>query len=333
MIEIVEPGIQCTIQDLGRSHVEKGFAPAGALDSYACRMANVLVGNDPGNFTGEPGAACLEIVLFGTKLLFHDDYIVALGGADLQPSLDGQPVPMWSAFKAGKGQLLSFGTSRNGSCAYLAVAGGLDTPSVLGSRSTFLLGGMGGLDGKPLKKGDRLQVRPFDASVNERIGYRLAEDKIPVYDKLWNLHVVMGPQDELFTEESVALFLETEWTLTPVFNRMGYRFTGPKLSFRERPDYLSKYAGSDPSNIVDDPIPVGGIQVPSGEGLVLMHREGPTLGGYAKIATVISADLWKVAQMKPANKAKFIPIDVQGAFEKLQAQERLFQEELARAVH
>ena len=192
------------------------------------------------------------------------------------------------------------------------MAGGIEVPLYLGSRATFVRGGQGGLEGRALRKGDQLTVGPggdgdgSGRAVPEELRRRLDE-------RPWSVRVVPGPQDHLFTEAGLELFFSAEWKLSPTSDRMGFRFIGPALEMRERPDYLVRDAGSGPADIVDDITPVGGIQVPGGIEPIAMGVENPTAGGYAKIGTVISTDLGVLGQIRPMETVRFDAVGVDEA--------------------
>ncbi len=331
MLEVLEGGVECTVQDRGRSlklH-EESWAVAGAMDNLAFRLANLLVGNDPGDhflmasakgdaFAENPGDAALEVTLYGTKLRFHVESCVAVCGADLSATLNDEPVPLWTAVRVRPGDILEFGLSKDGMRAYVAVAGGLDTPLVEGSRSTFALMRIGGPTGKALAAEDRLPIGPPRAPLQEIEGRRCRADCIPVYKNPWDIRVIVGPEDDRYTPESIDTFFRTEWKVSPAIGRSAIRLSGPTLSFKDRPQYLSFLAGDDPSNIVDTPIAIGAIQTPAGNPIII-HCEGPTGGGYAKIATIISADLWKAAQARPGDRLRFQPVTIDEAYEALRA--------------
>jgi biotin-dependent carboxylase-like uncharacterized protein len=313
VFEVVGPGAHTTVQDLGRpGYLADGIPPSGAFDSAALRLANLLVGNPVGEHVlvgDDPGAAGLEISLAGPTLRALRTTVIAVTGADLGPVVGGRRMPMWTSVVVRAGQLVTLGPAVGGARGYLAVAGGLDVPPVLGSRATNVRARLGGLDGRALAAGDVLATGPVSGSVVELAGRRIRAADRPVYRDPdtgeATLRVVLGPQDHLFTPDSVALFLATRWLLSPISDRMGCRFVGPPLHFLPRPDHLVAQAGSDPSNIVDDSICIGSIQVPSGLEPIVMGVDGPSLGGYAKIATVISPDLSVLAQLLPDDPVRF----------------------------
>jgi biotin-dependent carboxylase-like uncharacterized protein len=310
VLEVTKPGVLTTVQDLGRpGYLADGIPPSGAFDGAALKLANLLVGNPVGDhvLVGEdPGAAGLEITLRGPELRVLRDSAIAVTGADIRPAINGTPIDMWTAVAVAAGDVITFGTAKRGVRAYLAVAGGIDVPLMLGSRATNVRAGIGGVEGRALRAGD---VLPGGSGPGPVAGRRIHPDHIPVYETPGELRVVLGPQDHLFTPESVEEFLSFEWKLSPTADRMGCRFVGPALHFLPRPDYLVEQAGSDPSNIVDDSICIGSIQVPSGLEPIAMGVDGPSLGGYAKIATVISPDLSRLAQLRPGDPVRFRAVD------------------------
>ena len=308
MIEVLEGGLQTTIQDGGRpGFLSRGIPPAGAQDFYSLSIANLLVGNDltpPPLSRADPGAAGLEMVVKGVSLRFLDETVIALAGADMAATLDGTPVDRFRPIVAPAGSVLKCGTVKSGARGYLAIAGGIDVPLVIGSRATYVRGAQGGLEGRALRKGDRLTTfapaAPAAALARRDLaGLPSAPEEPNV------IRVVLGPQDFMFTAKGVETFLTAEWKLSPVSDRMGMRLVGPPLELHPRPDYLTRDAGSGPADIVDDVIPVGGIQVPGGIEPIVMGVENPTAGGYAKIATVISADLGKMGQIPPKGSLTF----------------------------
>lgn len=330
MLEVLNGGPQTTVQDLGRpGYLHTGMPPSGAFDSFALRVGNLLVGNSPGGryLVGrDPGAAGLEILLFGCRLRATADHVIAATGGDLTPTLNGPPLPMWQAVLVREGDVIAFQAPRLGVRAYLAIAGGIDVPEFLGSKATNIRAGVGGIEGRILKTGDLLQIGKPSRDLADLAGRTWPQDVRPRLAVPWTVRVVLGPQDDLFTPESVETFLTTDWKLSPISDRMGCRYIGPKLDFLPRPDYLIEQAGSDPSNIVDDGTPLGGIQVPSGLEPIVMGADVPSFGGYAKIATVISSDIGVVGQGKPGDVVHFRAVEVAEAEEIGLAQEALIQE-------
>ncbi|HEX6023991.1 MAG TPA: biotin-dependent carboxyltransferase family protein [Solirubrobacter sp.] len=302
MISVVKPGLSTTVQDGGREgYYNVGIPPSGALDGFSLIAANLLVGNPP-------GAAGLECAYLGPELRFDEDAVVAVCGAEMTPRVDGSERALWEAFRVPAGSSLSFAHLRGGARAYVAVAGGIDVPSLLGSRSTYVLGGLGGFEGRPLAAGD---VLPVGSASGPPTSVAVPEELRPTFGTELEIRVVMGLYDHLLTPEGRRTFLETEWTLTPTADRVGFRYKGEKLELLDREQPFG--AGSDPSNIVDAPYPIGSIQVPGGVEPIVLHRDAVSGGGYAMIATVISSDMDAVAQSAPGAKTRFVPVDLEAA--------------------
>jgi biotin-dependent carboxylase-like uncharacterized protein len=330
MFEVISGGPQTTVQDLGRpGYLHTGMPPSGAFDSFSLRVGNLLVGNNPGGryLVGrDSGDAGLEVLLMGCTLRATGDHIIAVTGGDLDSALNGEPVPMWQAIRIRAGDEIAFRSPRRGVRAYLAIAGGIDVPTFLGSRATNVRAAVGGIEGRGLKPGDVLRIGEPTRPAGELEGRTWPEEARPAQGVPWTVRVVLGPQDHLFQPESVETFLTTDWRLSPISDRMGCRYIGPKLEFLPRPDYLVEQAGSDPSNIVDDGTPLGGIQVPSGLEPIVMGADVPSFGGYAKIATVISSDIGVVGQGKPGDVVRFRAVPAAEAEEIGLAQEALIRE-------
>ncbi|ALE73484.1 allophanate hydrolase [Pseudonocardia sp. EC080625-04] len=279
-IEVRKPGLSTTVQDRGRSgYYHLGIPPSGALDMYSPEVANALVGNTP-------DAAVLEIVYMGPELRFTGPAVVAVTGAEIAPRVNGEARPQWESFAVAEGDVLDFDYLKAGARAYLAVSGGLDTRVDLGSRATYVIGSLGGVDGRPAA------LRPVMAKDVE-------------------VRVVMGLYDHRLTDTGRATFLDTTWTLTPVADRMGFRYAGGQLETVDREPPFG--AGQDPSNIVDSPYPIGSIQVPGGVEPIVLHRDAVSGGGYMMVATVISGDLDVVAQSAPRTRTRFVEVDLETA--------------------
>ncbi len=295
-IKVLKPGLSTTVQDLGRpGYYDVGIPLSGAMDRFALRVANMLVGNDE-------GAAGLECVFMGPELTFASDTVVVITGAELPPKLDGEPRPGWEAFPVKAGQTLSFDFLKRGARAYIAVAGGIDVPVVLGSRSTYTLGALGGFEGRALKAGDELSV---GAPTGEpRIGRPIPEELRRGTQPITTLRMLPGLYVHRLTEDAFEGFLADTWKVAPEADRIGYRFRGGrKLAFVEREQPFG--AGSDPSNIVDSCYPYGSIQVPGGTEPIVLHRDAVSGGGYFMIGAVISADMDFIGQLQPHAKVQF----------------------------
>ncbi|HUG62961.1 MAG TPA: biotin-dependent carboxyltransferase family protein [Methylomirabilota bacterium] len=303
-LEIVKPGLATTVQDLGRpGYYHLGIPLSGGMDRYALAAANLLVGNDEGD-------AVLEAVFLGPEIRFTADATVAVCGADLPPKVDGEERPTWTAFAVSAGQVLSFGFLRSGARGYIAVSGGVDVPVVLGSRSTYPLGALGGHEGRALKAGDTLPVGAARRAAT--IGSSVSEThrRMPPADPV--LRVLPGLYWHRLTEEAGVRFFEDTWKVAPEADRIGYRFRGGRaLEFAPRKQPFG--AGSDPSNIVDSCYPYGSIQVPGGTEPIVLHRDAVSGGGYFMIGTVISADMDLIGQLQPHQAVKFEATDMAGA--------------------
>jgi len=292
MIEVLRAGPLTTVQDLGReAWRDRGISRCGALDDLALTQGNLLVGNPP-------DAAGLEFTLGPATLRFDIDCCIAVTGTDADALLDGRPLrPGWRQ-PVQAGQTLKIAAPRERMRSYLAVSGGIATAPALGSRSTDLKAGFGGLDGRALRDGDRLPLNPPAARPSRRIG--LAP---PDWDA--TVRALPGPEHDDFSAAARAAFWGADWRLTPQSNRMGYRFAGPELK-RQRGAELASHG-----------VLPGVVQVPpSGQPIALL-ADAQTTGGYPKIAVVIRADLWKLAQLRLGATLRFLPCSVDEALDAL----------------
>ena len=302
-IKVISPGLATTVQDLGRpGYFHLGIPISGAMDRYALRCANLLVGNDE-------GAAALEAVFMGPELAFARDATVAVAGAELPPKVDGEVQATWSAFAVKAGQTLSFDYLKAGARAYIAISGGVDVPVVLGSRSTYPLGALGGFEGRALQAGDEL---PLGQAAGAAAGRGIPEGLRRLPGQPAELRVLTGLYWHRITEASGRGFFEDTWKVAPEADRIGYRFRdGRTLDFVEREQPFG--AGSDPSNIVDSCYPYGSIQVPGGTEPIVLHRDAVSGGGYFMLGTVISADMDLIGQLQPHTPTRFVSVDMEGA--------------------
>ena len=301
-VEIMEPGLATTVQDLGRSGAYNvGIPPSGALDQASAKIANLLVGNDI-------GAAVLEAPYLAPKLSFTGPAVVAVTGAQADVMVNGVEAPAWESLRVDEGDVLSFGFVQGGARLYIAVAGGFDVPEVLGSRSTYGLGALGGFEGRTLRAGDLLPVAP----AREKFVPRSVPEKArPTWSREVELRIVLGLYDYRLTPDARNTLLDTAWSLTPVADRTGFRYAGAKLDFQDRVQPFG--AGSDPSNIVDAGYPIGSIQVPSGSEPIILHRDAVSGGGYAMVGTVISVDMDLVGQSAPGANTRFRAVSLDDA--------------------
>jgi antagonist of KipI len=304
VIEVLDGGLHSTVQDLGRFGYQRyGVPTSGALDLFSIRAANRLVGNPD-------DAAGLEMTMLGPRLRFLAPATIALTGADLGARIDDRPVPRWESVVVEPGNVLSFLGPRDGLRAYLAVAGGIDVPIVLGSRSTYARSKLGGFDGRPVRAGDVLHVA---AARPVLLGGALAlpVSNQPAYGNAHRLRVVLGPQDDRFTAEGIRTFLSATFAVTPQSDRMGCRLGGPAIEHSR---------GAD---IVSDGTPFGAVQV-AGDGapIVLLADRG-TAGGYTKIAAVIGPDIPRLAQAAPGDTVTFTTVTLDEAYAAVRGEEAL----------
>ncbi|WP_324644403.1 biotin-dependent carboxyltransferase family protein [Pseudarthrobacter sp. LT1] len=303
--EIGNPGLATTVQDQGRTgHYNVGIPQSGSLDQYSAELGNALVGNTARE-------AVLECTYLGPVLTTDSDAVIAVTGAPVGVKVNGEPQPQWSRLLLKAGDQLSFGVIQGGTRYYIAVQGGIDVPEVLGSRSTYSLGAIGGFKGRKLEAGD---VVPVGAPLN---GGRLPQAESvpdefrPVFAKEQEVRIVLGLYDHRLTEEGLGNLLNEEWKVTPVADRMGLRYSGPGVKWKEREQPFG--AGSDPSNIVDAGYAVGSIQIPGGTQPIILHRDAVSGGGYAMVGTVISADMDLVARAAPGTATRFAAVSLADA--------------------
>jgi biotin-dependent carboxylase-like uncharacterized protein len=301
-VKVISPGLATSVQDLGRpGYYHVGIPEGGGMDRFSTRIANLLVGNDP-------DAAVLEVTFMGPELEFTEPAVVAITGGELPPKVNGDERPTWESFTIKAGDRLSFGYLKAGARAYIAISGGIDVPVVLGSRSTYVLGALGGFEGRVLKAGDEL-------SIGEGVGK--AGRSLPVELRGISatpamLRMLPGIYWHRITEASGKRFFEDTWKVAPEADRIGYRFRGgTPLEFMPREQPFG--AGSDPSNIVDACYPYGSVQVPSGTEPIVLHRDAVSGGGYMMLGVVISADMDRIAQMQPHMPAQFVPVSLDEA--------------------
>jgi biotin-dependent carboxylase-like uncharacterized protein len=305
-IRVREPGLLSTVQDTGRfGEYALGMPPSGAMDVFSYQVGNYLVGN-------AEGAAGLEITYFGPELEFTQAALIALTGAEMPPRINGEEAPRWEALAVAEGDVLTFDYLRNGARSYLAVAGGIEVPLFMHSRSTYTLIGLGGHEGRALQEGDELETGESQDG-GERVGKRVDEEHIPTYSSETELRVIIGLASYRITEESMEEFLSTTWSVTPDADRVGYRYRGGEFKFVEREQPAG--AGSDPANVVDFGYPIGSIQVPGGVEPIVLMNDAVTGGGYATIGTVISADRDRLAQTKTNDKTRFRSVELEEALE------------------
>ena len=304
MIRVLSPGLLTTIQDLGRPGLGAlGVPPGGAADAHALRLGNLLLGNDE-------GAAALEATLAGPTLVFEEEALVLVAGAPFAATLDGEELATWSAARMRAGGKLVLGRAASGARAYICVRGGIEVPRLLGSRSTDVATGFGGLEGRALKAGDLLSVGEAPlAPRGRRVDAAIAR---------WNgprrlLRVTAGPQAEWFAPEAVAAFYARPFRASASSSRTGVRLEGEPLVAPDR-------------SLVTEGVVAGAVQVPAAGLPIVLLVEHPSTGGYPKIANVISTDLSALAQLRPGDEVRFACVSFDEA-------RRLLLEREARLTH
>jgi biotin-dependent carboxylase-like uncharacterized protein len=250
-------------------------------------------------------------MVMGLKLKALGEVVIAITGGDLFPTLNGELLEMWRAHLLVEGDVITFKRVRKGCRAYLAVSGGIDVPPIMGSKATYLSGKFGGLDGRALRRGDTLYTRDFRFPL-DRVGLRFPKEWIPLFEKEALLRVIPGPQDPHFTKKGFETFSSSFYQVTPQCDRMGVRLEGPRIEKRSDVE----------ESIISEGLVPGAIQVP-GDGKPIIILTELVTGGYTKIATVISTDLTKVAQLKPGDRVRFEPISIEEAHRLLREREQL----------
>lgn len=298
MLRVRQPGLLTTVQDLGRPGWQRlGVVVGGAMDAVALRLANLLVGNAQGD-------AALEVTILGPTLELLDDHLLAIGGADLGASLDGEPVPCWRPLAAPAGSTLSFDGGRSGCRAYVALAGGVDVPKALGGRGTDLRAHFGGMGGRALDAGDRVPAGDAAAPAQQLLDELLRAPRRvarwgagmslrPRYSDAPVVRVLPGPEHERFTVESRQALLEMPFEVTSRSDRMGYRLKGAPLRLEQ------------PLELVSSPVSMGTVQVPAGGDPIVLMADRQTAGGYPRVAQVVGVDLPLLAQAAPGTSVRF----------------------------
>lgn len=317
-MRVAKPGLLTTVQDTGRHGFQKyGVVVGGAMDAFALRAANLLVGN-------AEEAAGLEITMLGPELRWESSALISVCGGDLSPSLDGVPIPLWRTVYAPKGSVLRFGARKEGCRAYLAVAGGLDVPVVMNSRSTYLRAGVGGHRGRPLREGDRIGIGAWSARSRSLLQRFAGSEKEAVAVSPWYVSAAMRPgyspeptvrvvesaERSWFDAESAFRFYHESFTVLPQSDRMGYRLSGPRLQARRKQQLLSSA------------VAFGTIQVPADGNPIVLMADRQTTGGYPRIAQVITTDLPVLAQVPLGGKIRFRPVSLEEAQQRYVDRER-----------
>lgn len=282
--KVVDAGFITTVQDLGRyGYQQYGVSVSGAMDHVAAKLANILVGNDVNE-------GLLETTMTGPKIEFLDDTVIAITGGDMQPEIKGVYINLNKSIAVYKGDILTFKGIKKGLRSYIAFAGGIDVPVVMGSKSTFMKAQIGGYEGRALKSGDIIKTGITD---NVLSGREIEENFYDYGNGKVELRVVLGPQEDAFTNEGIETFFNSEFHVTNNCDRMGYTLEGENIEHK------------DGADIISDGISIGAIQVPNSGNLIIMMADRQTTGGYTKIANIITVDLPKAAQAKPGDVIVF----------------------------
>ncbi|MDA4125934.1 MAG: biotin-dependent carboxyltransferase family protein [Thaumarchaeota archaeon] len=309
-LEVLKGGVEATVQDYpGRlGYWDIGIPPSGPLDDYSFRLANRLVGNRPGD-------AALEVAAGLFSMRAKTDLVVAVTGAEMQSTMGGKQVPMWESFLVKQGEDLTLGIAKtSGFRAYVAVAGGIQVPDYLGSKSTFAAGGFGGFQGRALKAGDELEIGKSEQEKAGLIGRKVVENAVPRFNQTLEVEATVGPQaaPEFIKEEDLAAFFSEVHKIDRNANRLGYRLT-PRQWKWARSD--GGVAGKHPSNIIDNGYTVGSVNV-SGDQPIILMRDGPSAGGFVCLCCVVTGSLWKVGQAAPGrDQVKFKKVSYDEAIE------------------
>lgn len=294
-IKIKSPGFLTLVQDLGRyGYQQQGVPVSGSMDTFAHRISNILVDN-------KETEAVLEVTMFGPQIEFQSDEVIAITGGDLNPMINNCQVMVWKTIHVKAGDILSFGSLKNGCRSYVSFTGGIDVPLVMGSKSTYIKACIGGFEGRSLKAGDVLNISSTADNLTQIKEKVLSTIHIPEYNNTSEVRVILGPQEESFTKKGIETFLSSEYTLTNDCDRMGVRLDGNEIEH------------VDGGDIISDSIAFGAIQVPGHGKPIIMMADRQTTGGYTKIANVISVDLPKIAQLKPGDRINFKKVTIEEA--------------------
>jgi antagonist of KipI len=301
-IVIQMPGLFTTVQDLGREgYGPFGVSPSGAADPISLRIGNRLVGNSE-------GIAALEMTLVGGAFTFEAAALIALTGADFGASIDSISLPPWSAVEVRPGQTVSLGASRSEARAYLCVQGGIGLAPFLGSASTHVLSGLGGFEGRALRKGDRLELGAGIPTVRKR---RLAPKMLERFQPRKVIRVTDGPQSDWFADSAWQAFCDGAFRVTEQSDRMGIRLEGPSIPL------------DSPREMITEGVSLGAVQMPPSGQPIILFVDQQTTGGYPKIANVISADVHSLGQLRPRDVIRFERIEMSVARALLLEQEAL----------
>ncbi|WP_102275193.1 5-oxoprolinase subunit C family protein [Cytobacillus massiliigabonensis] len=305
MIEVKNPGLWTTVQDMGRlGKYHLGVPPSGAADKYSFMLGNFLVGN-PFEY------AALEMTLIGGEYLFHKNTLIALTGAPMEAYLNEQPLAIWETHQVKEGDLLTVKSCSSGVKSYLCVSGGINVPDVLGGKSTYELSKIGGFQGRKLRGGDQIPINEGLPGAAKQTGKSIPKEFVPQFNEFQDLRVMMGITGYLMNDHALKTFLNSEWTVSHESNRVAYRYKGPKVSFTEQHPPFG--AGNSFSNVVDIAYPIGSVLFTNEEELIVLQNDATTGGGFITIGTVISQDLDLIAQSRPFSKCRFTAVTIDQA--------------------
>ena len=311
MFEVLDGGMETTVQDCfgWEGYLGFGIPRSGPMDKRSFQLGNQLVGNDE-------NAAGLEIQFTGPKLRFFDETVIAVTGANNEPQINQKSVPLWSALQVQPGDILSFGHASVGSRSYVAFAGGIDVPPVMGSRATLKHAGLGGFEGRKIQQGDQLHTLIPSRSLHQLIGRSLPDEVIPEFSHRWEVEVILGPHDDWLTAEDIQQFLSRDWVVSSKSNRIGYRLEGPEFQFSDNAHHKPPENGSHPSNKIDYGCPIGSVLF-CGQTPTVLLADCPSLTGYMTPFTVIEHSLRKVGQSRPQDIINFKQVNLDEAVKKL----------------
>ena len=302
--KVLKSGLLTTVQDAGRRGYQRyGMAVSGSVDVHSYIYANILVGN-------EPTEAVLEVTLMGPTIEFTSPSVIAITGGDLTPRINGEPAQMYKALRIAKGDVLSFGHIKSGCRADIAFAGGLDIDEIMGSRSTYIKAGLGGHHGRNLQDGDMVEFRRENV-IPANIDIREMDPPID-WTGDYTVRVVLGPEEDRFTDAGIGTFLSSEYKVTNSFDRMGVRLEGDVIEH------------VNDANVISNGIPFGAIQVPDSGQPIIMLSDRQTVGGYTKIATIINVDMPMIAQCKAGDRVHFKAINIYEAQELFVRQKKYY---------
>lgn len=308
-ILFLEAGLFTTIQDLGRwGKQSEGFSVSGAMDPFALKVANLLVGN-------MIGEACLEMTLLGAKIKFEEDEKIAITGADMEPTVNGEKIPLWTTVKINSGDTLEFGIAKTGCISYLSIKGGFDIPVVFGSKSITPREKIGGIKGRPILDGDYISIKKITRNNSSEI-LGLKKEYIPKYDKdIEIVRVLRGPHEKYFKKRGIQTFYNSIYEVSDNIDRTAYRLIGEKIEQQV-----------DAGRMISSGMVVGAIQIPGDKNPIVLTAERRTHGGYPIIATVISVDFPMIVQSKPGDNIKFVEVDISTALKELKKEEHFINE-------